>query len=238
MIKKYLHKLTNYFNYNIRKYPSYNYDKVNVFDLVINNYISKNKDQLFYFIQVGAHNGLKNDPINKYIKQNGWNGILIEPQKNIFNELKENYKEFSKNLIFENIAISSKENEIELFSSKSGNKSTAASVRKDVAKRQLKKGDKLLQSIKVKSMTLKDLINKHSVKKIDLLQIDTEGYDFEVIKTLDLENFKPKIIQFEFGHLTPKECNDVVKYLSLNNYMIHWGGREGNAIAILKYVKT
>ena len=164
MIKKYLHKLTNYFNYNIRKYPSYNYDKVNVFDLVINNYISKNKDQLFYFIQVGAHNGLKNDPINKYIKQNGWNGILIEPQKNIFNELKENYKEFSKNLIFENIAISSKENEIELFSSKSGNKSTAASVRKDVAKRQLKKGDKLLQSIKVKSMTLKDLINKHSVK--------------------------------------------------------------------------
>ena len=103
MIKKYLHKLINYFNYNIRKYPSFNYDKIDIFDLVINNYISKNKDQLFYFIQVGAHNGLKNDPINKYIRQNGWKGILIEPQKNIFNELKENYKEFSKNLILKTL---------------------------------------------------------------------------------------------------------------------------------------
>lgn len=238
MIKKHLRKLINYFNYSIRKYPNFNYDKVNIFDIVIENYIIKNKDQTFYFIQVGAHNGLKNDPINKYIKKNNWKGILIEPQKNIFNELKENYKEFSKNLIFENIAISSVENEIELFSSKSGNKSTVASVRKNITKRQLKAGDKELHSVKVKCTSLNNLINKHSVKKIDLLQIDTEGYDFEVIKTLDLENLKPKMIHFEFGHLTPKECHDVTRYLSLNNYMIHWGGHEGDTIAILKYDKA
>jgi FkbM family methyltransferase len=237
MIKKTIRKIFNSFNYSIRKYPNFNYDKVNVFELIMDNYIFRHKDQSFYFIQVGAHDGLKNDPINRYIKKYNWCGILVEPQENIFNKLKINYKEFSKNLTFENIAISPVENEIELFSSKSGNKSTVASVIKNITKRQLKADDKELQSVKVKCMTLNDLINKHGVNKIDLLQIDTEGYDFEVIKTLDLEKLKPKLIHFEFGHLSPKECNDVTKYLSLNNYIIHWGAHEGDTIAILKYDK-
>mgnify|MGYP000854727544 CR=1 FL=1 len=238
MVKKNFKKLINFFNYDIRKYPNFNYNKVNIFNLVIENFIIQHKDQPFYFIQVGAHDGLKNDPINKYIKKYNWHGILIEPQQDIFYKLKENYKEFSKNLIFENIAISSAKNEIELYRSKSGNKSTVASVRKNITKRQLKAGDKELHSVKVKCTSLNNLINKHSVIKIDLLQIDTEGYDFEVIKTLELENLKPKIIHFEFGHLTPKECNDLVKYLSLHNYSIHWGGREGDSIAILEYEKA
>ena len=31
---------------------------------------------------------------------------------------------------------------------------------------------------------------------------------------------------------------DIRKYLSLHNYSIHWGGREGDSIAILEYEKA
>ena len=39
----------------------------------------------------------------------------------------------------------------------------------------------------------------YKIKKIDLLQIDTEGYDAEIILNIDFDLMKPKIIRFEHG---------------------------------------
>jgi hypothetical protein len=34
---------------------------------------------------------------------------------------------------------------------------------------------------------------------VDLLQVDTEGYDYEIIKMIDFDWYKPNIIHFEHG---------------------------------------
>ena len=31
------------------------------------------------FVQIGSNDGRKNDPLNHYIRKNGWKGILVEP---------------------------------------------------------------------------------------------------------------------------------------------------------------
>ena len=49
-------------------------------------------------------------------------------------------------------------------------------------------------------ITFNDLIKKYKVKKIDLLHIDTEGYDYEILKTLDFK-IKPNMILFEHKNL-------------------------------------
>jgi hypothetical protein len=66
-----------------------------------NNYKSGN----ISFVQIGSNDGLNGDPIYELVKKNHWHGILIEPIPEIFEQLKDNYREYSKNLIFENIAI-------------------------------------------------------------------------------------------------------------------------------------
>ena len=54
------------------------------------------------------------------------------------------------------------------------------------------------QSRAVKITTLKSYCEKNHVKQIDLLKIDTEGYDFEVIKGCDKKILNAiKYIQFE-----------------------------------------
>lgn len=58
-------------------------------------------------------------------------------------------------------------------------------------------------SLKVKVNTLDNFISKNNLKynEIDLLKIDTEGYEFEVLNgaRLTVEKFKPKFIQIEFN---------------------------------------
>ena len=33
------------------------------------------------FVQIGSNDGIKNDPLHRYIKKNNWKGILVEPDK-------------------------------------------------------------------------------------------------------------------------------------------------------------
>jgi len=76
---------------------------------------SLHRDENFFFAQIGANDGQRNDPINTYVRKYGWSGILIEPQPKVFDALVKNYSD-QKGLIFENIAVGETDGEIELFS--------------------------------------------------------------------------------------------------------------------------
>ena len=57
---------------------------------------------------------------------------------------------------------------------------------------------------RVNSISISELINKYSVNKLDLLMVDTEGYDGEiVIDFLSNINLRPIII-FEYIHINHK----------------------------------
>jgi hypothetical protein len=60
----------------------------------------------FFFVQVGAHNGVSNvnDFLREFVIRLNLRGLLIEPQTRVFAELQENYKRQSS-LEFENAAI-------------------------------------------------------------------------------------------------------------------------------------
>src|ERR1700681_618887 len=43
------------------------------------------------FVQIGANDGIKNDPIHVYVRKYHWNGLLVEPMPDFFNTLRINY---------------------------------------------------------------------------------------------------------------------------------------------------
>ena len=58
------------------------------------------------FIQVGANDGSLNDPLRKFVIKKFLKGVMIEPQPEIFEKLKNNYEKFDLDgILFENIAI-------------------------------------------------------------------------------------------------------------------------------------
>lgn len=70
---------------------------------------------------------------------------------------------------------------------------------------------------------------KFSNKKIDFLNIDAEGHDYEVLRGLDLKKYSPKIICIEISPLIEKKNKNykntkIFKYLLKNNYKLTWKG--------------
>jgi len=44
-----------------------------------------------FFLQVGANDGLMDDPIHFLVRKYGWRDVLLEPDPQLFERLKENY---------------------------------------------------------------------------------------------------------------------------------------------------
>ena len=54
-----------------------------------------------------------------------------------------------------------------------------------------------MEEINVKCVKFSDFIKSKNIRSLDLLIIDTEGYDYEIIMSIDFEILKPNIIRFE-----------------------------------------
>jgi len=187
----------------------------------------KGKKKDFFFIQIGAHGGgVKEnnkgkysphilDPIHRFVKKYRWKGILIEPQPDMFIQLKQYYKHYLKNLIFENLAISKTDGRQKLFICEDSLHSSLVNDRGDKSRK--------VKKIKwVEGITFDNLLHKHSVNKIDLLQIDVEGYDYEIIKTINFDHVKPKIINFEHRHIPDQDKEKCINTLKQNGYHLYF----------------
>lgn len=188
----------------------------------------------FFFVQIGANDGIHADPINKYIRKYKWKGILVEPQKKYFQKLKENYQDMPQ-LIFENVAIGLKKEELELFKVAENEQehwhnlvATIDSSRGDMA--WLKK-EKKIDVEKVQVVPFVELLKKHSIKKIDLLQIDVEGYEYKIICSDNFFSLKPQIIRYEHKHLSYAEQYDCIKVLQKQGYKVYM--EKFDSIAVL-----
>ena len=91
---------------------------------------------------------------------------------------------------------------------------------------------KRLERIEVAAVRLDDVITRHHFEDFDLLQIDCEGYDGEVVKSIDLKRFRPKIIQFEHGHMKRSDLAQLEQLLSAHGYSVVYGGRFADSLAM------
>nr|WP_295874833.1 FkbM family methyltransferase [uncultured Chitinophaga sp.] len=182
-----------------------------------------------FFIQIGSNDGITLDPIHQFIKKYAWRGILVEPVHYLFEKLQKTY-EAQEGLCFENIAIDEKDGERRLYQLKENDDpevpfwyNLLASFKEDVLYKH-KEGipgfDKYVFAEDVKCMSFRSLLDKHQVERIDLLHIDTEGYDYEIIKQVPFGELKPTMILFEHVHLSEDDFTACKQLLTDNHYTL------------------
>ena len=69
------------------------------------------------------------------------------------------------------------------------------------------------------------LCARHRLKHVDLLQVDTEGYDYRVLQTLDFNKVLPRYINYERIHLKGEEsaCR---RFLGKQGYVLMDHGQD------------
>ena len=186
----------------------------------------------FGLVVLGAHIGIHiKDEISK-IKDSSI--LLVEPVPHNISAIKENLKEF-KNVHLEPVAVASVRETKDFFFVKatsinklkkhwasgigSFNKNHLLNHR---TKRFLIEEDDI-DKIPIKTVKFEDLIDKYSITEIYKILIDIEGYEYEILRDMDLKKVRINSILFEYKHFdgyqkTGEKLEEILKKFEENNY--------------------
>jgi FkbM family methyltransferase len=213
--------------YELLKLPPADTTPINVFRLAVTDHLGKGgsgRDN-FFFVQIGAHDGMHTDPIRPWVEKYHWRGLLVEPQPKIFKRLVENYKS-EPQLSFENAAIASQDGQAKLytFAEDQGLPDHASMLASFNREALLCNGHGYrgkIEELTVPTLSVASLLRRHKVDHIDLLQIDTEGFDFEILKMFfGQTELRPNIIQFESAFLDRSEYQACCRLLQPTGYRV------------------
>lgn len=171
-----------------------------------------------FYIDVGANDPKRFNNTYLFYKK-GWRGINIEP--NYENYLK--LKKFRGEDINLNYGIGEKEGYMNYYKFIHHTLNTFS---EEEAHSYVSQGFKLLEIKKIKVVRLEAVLEKHllSNQHVDFITIDTEGYDTQVLKSMNLRKYKPKYIMVEVlkhNLLVDKSSDsEVSDFLKKNNYEI------------------
>lgn len=141
------------------------------------------------FVDVGANIGEWTNTLYKHSNFTK-KGVLYEPSPAVFIKLNQNLKNHEE-LIFRQVAVGENEGKATLHENpKSTNLSSVV----------YSKGS--TESTEIDMVSLETDLARLDMKEVDFLKIDTEGYDFQVIKgsTDLLKKQAIGLIQFEYSH--------------------------------------
>jgi FkbM family methyltransferase len=163
------------------------------------------------FVQVGAHDGTQLDPLREAVLGTRWHGIMVEPVPYVFERLAARYRS-NPRVILENVAVADEDGTRELhFLAQAGAGDDVwkwydalGSFKREVV---LSHGglvgdiESRLVSVEVPCVTFETLCDRNGLDRVDLVQIDTEGYDREILGLIDFGRLGVDVVIFEHLHL-------------------------------------
>ena len=211
---------------------------LNIFDLQhqykIFKFLKKNNlDNFQIILDVGAHKG---ESINLFLKNFKVKKIYsFESSPINFDLLKQNLisikKKFNNTeIVIENLTLGSENKEALLKQIDESSSSTLNNI--NLQSNYFKKKRSLLynnkkkifyENLKINITTLDEYLDKNKIKYIDFLKIDTEGYEYEVLKGLKKNIKNVKLIMFEhhYDDMLDKgySFGDIKDLLNENNFI-------------------
>tara|TARA_B100001559_G_scaffold249219_1_gene212555 strand:- start:2826 stop:3563 length:738 start_codon:yes stop_codon:yes gene_type:complete len=192
---------------------------------IISFFKSRFKNQILNIIDVGAHKGetidlmIKNFKIDKIYS--------FEPNKTLFLLLKKKFKYKTKNIILFNKALGDKKEVTKLNVMVDSSSSTINNI--DEGSKYFKRKQKIFsfffkskkiiqeqQNIKVERLS--NIIKSQKINHINLLKIDTEGYELNVLNGIDGEDYK-KINFIYFEHHYDLMIKKKYKFSDINLFL-------------------
>ena len=179
------------------------------------------------FLLIGANDGVIDDHLCGFIRRRKWTGAAVEPLLQYFHELEKQFRSSGVSCI--NIAIHSTETSMKFwyladdpkhplppYSKGVGsfNPQHVAAIASEVG------NNPDIKSINVPCMTVSDVLQRSGMDNVNVIIIDAEGYDAEIVNSLNLTPKTLHTIVFEHKHLPPKDLDAVVTLLNGEGVLI------------------
>ena len=192
-------------------------------DVVLYSYImnGKSSDYKGFFVDVGALRPQRYSNTFIFYKM-GWNGINIDGTPGSMAKFNE---ERPRDI---NIEAVVSDNNSEKVSYYIFEESALNCFNKECAEAYISEGWKLNNIVQLQPKTINDILDTYvpKNKKIDFINIDTEGIDEKIVKSINYEKYAPDyfiieecdFINKDFAQY--KELSNIYKFLYLKNYIV------------------
>ncbi|SDW04481.1 FkbM family methyltransferase [Thiocapsa roseopersicina] len=179
-------------------------------------------------IQIGAHDGVLDDPLRQLIAEPGSaECFLVEPQPTEAEKLRKLHEGNPDVHVLE-FAVGRITGTADLYVPKG--KSFLASLQADHHRR-FGTANRILDVVRVAVVTPGDLFKKIGHSGVHVLQVDTEGLDWEIVSgVLDL-GIRPSLINLEIMHLSNPDRMDMRSRLDHAGYDFIEYGRDCLALS-------
>lgn len=167
---------------------------------IVNFYNLNNNKREGYFVEIGASDGI--DLSNTYLleKNYGWKGICVEPIPKDYDKLVINRpgSHCVKKAVYS-------ESGLELnFTIASWNLLSGITANVDCHKGSLATGTQ----ITVETESLNDILDRcHAPSFIEYMSLDTEGSEYEILRTINYEKYTFGVIHVEHNYIEPRRTN-------------------------------
>ncbi len=189
-------------------------------------------------LQVGACDGMSNDPIRELVAKGRALAILLEPNPFAFARLEKTYQGL-QNVILLQAAIAERDGEAFLYRIKKSDKADsdvdlslqlASFDRGHLRRHRVRSCD--IERITVPCRSLASVVSGSGITKLDLLQIDAEGFDATVVRMALALPVLPVCINFEHFHLKSADRQPLFNLLEQNEYLLNYDA--WNILAVQK----
>lgn len=188
------------------------------------------------FVEIGANDGQTLDPLAAHLGRPGWRGVMVEPVPHVFERLEAAHGS-NPAIALEQAAIAATDGRREIHHLEAGAedprlppwKDLIASFDRAHVLAQISavgesRAAQLVQCTEVETLRFETLCARHGLEHIDLLMVDAEGADWEIVGSIDLERFRPRLLIFEHEHLDEAAKSESWSRLGSAGYLMY---REG-----------
>ena len=170
------------------------------------------------FIDIGAHDGKSHSNSLFFEESRNWKGICIEPGTEEFSKLNELRKSININACVSNYDGESEFTYIEGYSNMlSGLSETYNSSHQNRINNEVNNYGGKVNKIEMPVYKLQTILDKYGMHEIDYCSIDTEGSEFNIIKSIDFEKTNIKIFSIENNYGE----TDISSFLETKGYTLY-----------------
>ena len=182
------------------------------------------------YVQVGANDGMIDDPMRDRASSGVWDAVLIEPSSVYLSELKALYRD-NPNVKLLKTGISDSTGTLDLFRMDEryadkypvylrGRASLDRNVLISTMRRSSEYSDKHIVAEQIQLEKLQTILGRMRVGRVDVLVVDVEGHEQQVFDSLDLAKTTPKLIFYEHKHLARADNRDLVRKFESAGYSV------------------
>ena len=183
------------------------------------------------FVKIGANDGVTGDPCSDLlIGCSSWRGLLIEPVPYCCDRLRQNFADSSRFRVVE-AAIASRQGTQDLYFVRKDARAALPDLPiwydqlgtfdpHHIEKHFGPRIKPFIEKRPVPVRTYSDVMAANDPGDYALLHVDTEGYDFEILKMALACPPLPKMIFIEHAHLSPADRNQMRRALKNHGYAV------------------